>query len=190
MDVWSQGPMVFQKSSNRGSNFKELFEYLQSSSNQISMEVFCVIARGIWLRRNKLVFDDLFSHPTSVANQAIKALEDFNSVQIIARTNGPRHQMDSHVWSHPPEGCIKINWDAALSSTNGRIGIGLVARDHEGFIIASKQQSTSGFMDPLLAEAQGGYQAARWARELGINSVILEGDSQQIVNGLNQQSKR
>ncbi|XP_041016138.1 uncharacterized protein LOC121258658 [Juglans microcarpa x Juglans regia] len=176
MDVWSQGPIVFQKRTNRAASFKELVEKLHSLSDHNVMEIFSVIARGIWLRRNKLIFEDSFTHPTKV--------------QCTSRKGVQVHQADLPDWNPPPIGFININWDATLNIAKDRIGIGLVAQDCEGSIVASKKLAQSGFMDPLLAEAQGAFQATRWARGMRFSPVILEGHAQQIVKGLNQQLDR
>jgi hypothetical protein len=36
-----------------------------------------VTCRHIWLRRNKLVFYQIFTHPTAVLEEAVRSLEDF-----------------------------------------------------------------------------------------------------------------
>lgn len=94
------------------------------------------------------------------------------------------------MWDPPPAGIIKINWGAALNETKDSVGIRLVARDHEGSILATKKLFKTGFMDPFLAEAIRGFQAAVLANELGLNSAILEGDALQIVIGINHQLER
>jgi hypothetical protein len=39
-------------------------------------------------------------------------------------------------WPTPPEGWIKANWDASLVLNEGRMGVGIVLRDHRGFSIS------------------------------------------------------
>jgi hypothetical protein len=35
-------------------------------------------------------------------------------------------------WSLPPQGFVKLNWDASVDKHMNRMGIGVLARDHEG----------------------------------------------------------
>lgn len=99
----------------------------------------------------------------------------------------PNHAV---TWTPPPVGVIKINWDAMLCEVQDRLGISLVARDHEGGILATKKVSKAGCVVPLLAEVVRVFQAAIFASELHLASVILEGDSLQIVQGLNLHQER
>ncbi|XP_042980109.1 uncharacterized protein LOC122310294 [Carya illinoinensis] len=117
-----------------------------------------IVARSIWLRRNKLLFEGSFLHPNQVLKQASQSLEDFK--------------------------------DAVVDMPQNRIGIGLVARDHEGTVLVTKKLSISTITEPILVEALGAFHAATLAKELGLNSIILEGDALQIVNGINLQAKR
>jgi hypothetical protein len=41
------------------------------------MELMTVICRRIWLRRNKTVFDQIFTPPIVVYEEAVRSLEDF-----------------------------------------------------------------------------------------------------------------
>ncbi|XP_042964686.1 uncharacterized protein LOC122298909 [Carya illinoinensis] len=100
------------------------------------------------------------------------------------------HTSHASSWIPPPEGVVKINWDAALSEARDRVGFGLVARDHEGGVVAVKKVSKGGCVASLLAEAVGGLQAAIFAFELKLSSVILEGDSLQVVQGLSLHKER
>ncbi|XP_042969143.1 uncharacterized protein LOC122301839 [Carya illinoinensis] len=189
MDVWSQGHIVFQKSSLRKTNFKELFESLYSQCDQSLMEQFSVLARSIWSRRNKMIFEGSFVHPSLLVNQASQSLTDYRTAQENWKTKAQIHSQAS-VWSPPPSGVTKINWDAAVDSPNNRIGIGLVARDQVGNVMISKKLSISCLPEPLLAEAIGAFHAVSLAKEMGLTSVICEGDSLQVVNGLNLLSDR
>ena len=59
----------------------------------------------------------------------------------------------THVrWMKPPVGVTKINWDAALEVRTGTVGLGAIARDHEGRVLAM-QCSTERHIDtPTKAE--------------------------------------
>ncbi|KAF5447221.1 hypothetical protein F2P56_032789 [Juglans regia] len=160
IDVWSHGPKVLQKCSNSVGCFKDLVEQFFSSIDQTLMELFSMTARGIWLRRNNMVFENSFMQPMQVARQAAIHLTDFKAVQFGSKREIEQSQDHLSVWVPPPVNFNKINWDATLSVTHNKIRIGLVARDHEGSIVATKKLSKPGVLDPLLPKALGGLYAA------------------------------
>ncbi|KAG6678721.1 hypothetical protein I3842_14G094800 [Carya illinoinensis] len=172
MDVWSYGPNRIQKSSVRAESFFKIIEELSD------------LSRDIWQRRNKLVFEGPFLHPRTLAQRAAHQLKEFKLAQVVSKSNSRVHNNQASIWSPPPEGTVKVNWDAAVSEAYDRVGIGLVARDHGGNVIAIKRVAREGYVAPLMAEALGGLHAAMFAAELNLSSVVLEGDSLQVVQGL------
>lgn len=66
------------------------------------------------------------------------------------------------------------------------MGIGIVVRDHSGFVIAAQGKRTTGL--PVHAEAMGALVAAELSRDLGLPDVIMEGDSLQVVQSLRNMS--
>ena len=56
-------------------------------------------------------------------------------------------------WLPPPPGVVKINTDAALNSLQGRTGLGMVARDCDGKVVASSCRRMSANFHPQVAEA-------------------------------------
>ncbi|XP_042969031.1 uncharacterized protein LOC122301707 [Carya illinoinensis] len=190
MDVWCQGPISFQKSSLKEVNFKDLYEHISEQCDQKLIEMFSVIARSIWLRRNKLLFEGSFLHPNLVLKQASQSLQEFKTVQIGKVHATQVASIHPSVWIPPPTNCVKINWDAAVSVPQDRVGIGLVARDHEGSILVTKKLLLSSLTEPALAEALGAFHAANLAKDMEFRLVILEGDALQIVNGINHHAER
>ncbi|XP_042980255.1 uncharacterized protein LOC122310447 [Carya illinoinensis] len=81
MDVWSQGPKVFQKSSNSANCFKDLVEQFNATSSQNLLALISMITKGIWQRRNNSLFKNSFIHPTQVGRQAVASLENYKATQ-------------------------------------------------------------------------------------------------------------
>ncbi len=71
----------------------------------------------------------------------------------------------------------KISWNVAIDSKNRRIGIGIIARDCEGQVIAANCHSVCVRQEPVIAKAQAALRAMEFNYELGLQSIILEGDS-------------
>ncbi|XP_035546964.1 uncharacterized protein LOC118348750 [Juglans regia] len=114
----------------------------------------------------------------------------FQDVQLGSKATSSVSTSHNMSWAPPPFGQVKINWDAALSESKGRAGYGIVARDHEGRVLATKKFSRPSLFDHLLAESQEAFFATSLALEMGLRLVILEGDSRQVVLGLQQQKDR
>ncbi|XP_035539355.1 uncharacterized protein LOC118343962 [Juglans regia] len=186
MDVWSQGPAVLQKTSIRPGNFGDLVKALISTCDRNTIELFAFAARNIWHRRNLFIFENSFIHPCEVMQTAKKSQYEFKAAQPKLLTPSQGMIAEDWHWKPPPPGVTKINWDAGLNEGQGRAGFGLVARDSQGNVIASKKFSRPSLFDPLLAEAQGALYAVDLAIDLGCSSIILEGDSLSIVKCLEQ----
>jgi hypothetical protein len=54
-DVWGCGPVRIQKSSCKGGNFLHLLEEVRARCERRDVELFAIMARRIWLRRNDVV---------------------------------------------------------------------------------------------------------------------------------------
>jgi hypothetical protein len=61
--VWGGGPIVFQKCKNEGGSFNLLMDECLNRPSKEDMELMAVICKRIWLRRNKMVFDQIFTPP-------------------------------------------------------------------------------------------------------------------------------
>ncbi|XP_042942826.1 uncharacterized protein LOC122277009 [Carya illinoinensis] len=157
MDVWSYGPKRIQKSSVRAESFFKIIEELRDLCDIQTLGAFAMTARDIWQRRNKLVFEGSFLHPRLLAQRAAHQLEDFKLAQVVPMPDSRLHTNQASIWSPPPEGTVKVNWDVAVSEARDRVGIGLIARDHRGNVIAVKRVAREGCVAPLLAEAMGGF---------------------------------
>jgi ribonuclease HI len=84
-------------------------------------------------------------------------------------------------WRPPQEDFYKVNWDAALNSANRRMGVGIIVRDHLGMVIAARSQTLEFLPEPVVAEAIAALHAAEFSRDLGLPTIVLEGDSLQVV---------
>ncbi|XP_059431532.1 uncharacterized protein LOC132165040 [Corylus avellana] len=64
------------------------------------------------------------------------------------------------------------------------MGFGVVVRDHEGLVCAALSKTMDGCPDPTTAEAMGALCAMEFCRDLGLQDLILEGDSKVVVMAL------
>ena len=129
-DFWGGSLRKFQKASGKESDFHQIFEGLHNRCDHQEMDMFTVIAKKIWLRRNNVVHDKPFTDPNRLVHEATGELEEFWKANNKEEdTAGQREATIRQPWHPHPENEIKINWDAAVSKQTERTGLGLIARD-------------------------------------------------------------
>jgi ribonuclease HI len=89
-------------------------------------------------------------------------------------------------WETPSHGWFKANWDATLGRNTGRLGVGIVIRDHHRELCAAKSWTRPGFLDPTAMEAMAAYMAIKMCTALGLQQIQLEGDAQKVVDAVNR----
>lgn len=85
----------------------------------------------------------------------------------VKEQHPPYNDEGTHRWTIPALGHVKLNWDTAICSQRGLIGLGVVVRDHEGAVLAVRSRVQDGFFEPLVAEAWAAGQAVQFGKEMG-----------------------
>jgi hypothetical protein len=87
-DVWLECTKKLQKSTSDEDAFINIFERLLECLNDVEIELIACVARQLWLRRNKLIFEESFSQPKVLIQQAKDQLEaSVSAKQVLqART--------------------------------------------------------------------------------------------------------
>ncbi|KAK3229054.1 hypothetical protein Dsin_000935 [Dipteronia sinensis] len=78
-----------------------------------------------------------------------------------------------------------MNIDAALDAESGRVGVGIIIRNHLGEVMASSAQSVDAGYSPQVAEALAIFRGLIFARDSGLLPCSVESDAQVIVNLIN-----
>jgi hypothetical protein len=165
-------------------NFFGIFCNLCDRLDSEEMELAVIIAHKIWLRRNLMVFGGPIPSPSVLVKGAKDLLGDFrkSSEDASNRENGSHRAISR--WSKPVAVSIKLNWDAALDVRQNRMGVGIIARDEMGEVKAALCTTLPYIQNPSVAEAYGARRAVEFAREMGFSSIIIEGDSREVVLAL------
>lgn len=79
-------------------------------------------------------------------------------------------------WTKPPEGHVKINYDAS-GVVNGSVGVGCVVRDSQGSFVGARCCRIEGEKQPREAGALSLKEALSWVKSLGYKQCIFETDS-------------
>jgi ribonuclease HI len=89
-------------------------------------------------------------------------------------------------WLAPLESRAKINCDVALDPKNSRMGFDLLIRDWKGKVIAAAIHVVDFIADPVVGESMAALKAIEFCKFRGLNRIIVEGDSLQVVNSINK----
>lgn len=109
----------------------------------------------IWMRRNEVLHQNKFSHPSSIV---LKAREEMMHLfrlaqplnkQVTARSFCERGK----VCQRPRTGTYKINWDAACCKGKTKIGVGVIARNWLGQVMETLRAFKQISVEPFEAEA-------------------------------------
>ncbi|GLT34103.1 hypothetical protein SLA2020_086440 [Shorea laevis] len=92
------------------------------------------------------------------------------------------------MWTKPPFGTYKVNTNASFSPSLGTATLAMVARDSNGYICFGKTWSYT-VLSALMAEAAALLKAVRFVKELGLQEVISESDSQIVISSIQQPTK-
>jgi hypothetical protein len=179
--VWGccEGPI--QKSSVEAEEFFDIFAILCDRLEDTELERFASVAHKIWSRRNRLVFGGTILPPTVLIKEAIELVEDFRKAQLGSADLGQGGQTSHGRWHRPAPNSIKINWDATLDGRKKLKGMGIIARDCQGEVKAAMCDVIPYIRDPIIAEAITARCAVHFGRNLGFESVELEGDAREII---------
>ncbi|GKV27974.1 hypothetical protein SLEP1_g37084 [Rubroshorea leprosula] len=90
-------------------------------------------------------------------------------------------------WRPPEAGFIKINVDGAISMQNGAYGMGAVARNHQGEVLAAMACKGQGVVAAEIAEACSLRMALQWAHDLTFRKIFLETDCVSLVTAINNE---
>ncbi|KAG2667500.1 hypothetical protein I3760_15G118100 [Carya illinoinensis] len=136
-DVWAENASPLRKWSCSDESLSEVWERIIQKLPKLEVEMVAVSMRKIWLRRNKLIFEEQFTGPKCLISQAIEDMEEYREAQRVGEVNrqsviaGGREVK----WKRPGENIVKINWDVAYDQKSLKMGAGVVIRDEEGEVL-------------------------------------------------------
>ena len=84
-------------------------------------------------------------------------------------------------WQPPNENKFKVNFDAAIFKSCNQAGLGVIIRDWRGKAIEALSTSVPAAQTVVELEALACRPAVLFAVELGLQDVVFEGDSLQVI---------
>jgi ribonuclease HI len=90
-------------------------------------------------------------------------------------------------WSPPPPGWYKLNFDGASRGNPGLSGIGCIINNEDGQWLLKRAKLINPTSNNL-AELEAVLEGIKLCLKLGLTKVIIEGDSQIVINALRKKS--
>ncbi|XP_042974832.1 uncharacterized protein LOC122306468 [Carya illinoinensis] len=189
-DVWCQASKPIQKLSLEVGSFKEVWQQITDKLPAARIEEVGSIMRLIWTRRNEVVHGKAFRHPNSIL---VKAQDDLYCYKLAIQGRVSCRAAETskcpQKWITPPVGEYKLNWDAAINQPLNQVGIGAIIRDCNGQVLGTMRARRELNLSPFTAEAYALMMAVIFCKEAGFRSIIFEGDSLKVVEGMQKKAK-
>jgi hypothetical protein len=126
----------------------------------------------IWGSRNSYNHGEVKYQPLKsmgLVDELIKALE------IPKPDDNPENAVVLK-WLKPEMGWMKINSDGALDLAGGRVGVGVIVRDHMGEFVVAECRKYEHITDPGTTELLACRDALMLAKARGWTHVVVETD--------------
>ena len=140
----------------------------------------------LWNRRNALRLNLTVQPINHISSLAGSYLQEFLDTldQNPAVTDHPSPQQ----WQPPDESSFKANFDAAVFKNSNHAGIGVIIRDWRGEAVGALSMSVPATQSVVELEALACRRAVQFAVELGLQDVVFEGDSLQVIQAISQET--
>ena len=142
------------------------------------------IAWALWCNRNEVRNGRKRKNEKEIIGWAATYLAEYTaateSTSVVPR---PSLELRS-LWTPPPAPLFKVNVDSAVFSLQGVVGIGVLIRDEEGQVEAALSKKIMAPLGAVEAEAKAFEAGILFAKDIGIQEFILEGDSTIIYKAL------
>jgi len=163
---------------------------------------------NIWKERNRRIFKNQNSTTEAIWNRIKSNLRETMLLQHWAKEDYPsadneknildnwelqihedsattqkinRNIKDNGKWTPPPNNSYKLNFDGASKGNPGQAGFGGIIRDSKGNL-KQLYYGSLGWDTNNSAELEGLWQGLSIAKELNLKPLLIEGDSQIIIN--------
>uniref|UniRef100_A0A803QPV3 Reverse transcriptase n=1 Tax=Cannabis sativa TaxID=3483 RepID=A0A803QPV3_CANSA len=121
-----------------------------------------------------------------VVAYAFRYLDQWKAAQISSDSSWPILMAAdvSEQWTPPNGISVKINVDAAMFNDGRSFGLGMVARNSDGLLIAGRMKYTAVQVEVAVAEAIGIREVLSWLKENRWPQVYIETDSLCVVQAI------
>ena len=161
-EIWEATPGYEDRRQYVISNTKDLNKVVHKKGK--NLELMAMVMWTIWHPCNQLRVSLNAFPKAQVLQQATQSLATFQQSQqsLIQPTAVSRPQPRAQ-WSLPLSYCLKLNFDGAVFSELGKVGLGMVVHDCQGNAIASLLEQALLPFSPDIVEAMAIARAMSFA---------------------------
>ncbi|GLT94950.1 hypothetical protein SLE2022_126590 [Rubroshorea leprosula] len=183
--VWHGSPLSLRVSEFPSSSFADFFDAMCTELGKEQLELLCILSWRIWSSRNEAHWNGRRAHRQQIIEGGVNYLMNHQRAQqSMGRGSGVVQMHSETKWKPPDEQTIKINVDGAVAEQRRVFGIGAVARDHCGEVLATMACQGRDVAAAEIVEACSIRRAMQWAQELNLGRIIIETDCASIVTAL------
>ncbi|GKV42573.1 hypothetical protein SLEP1_g49956 [Rubroshorea leprosula] len=136
--VWRGSPLSLRVSELPSSSFADFFDAMCTELGKAQLELLCTLSWRIWGSRNDAHWNGRRAHPQQIIEGGMNYLMDYQRAQKSMERGSRAVQMHSETkWKPPDERTVKINVDGAIAEQHRVFGVGAMARDHCGEVLAT-----------------------------------------------------
>nr|XP_027118296.1 uncharacterized protein LOC113735493 [Coffea arabica] len=153
------------------------------------MELVGVILWNLWNNRNGAIFDGPYRDPLSLVSLSIAFSNQFHEANSKDKCNMPtslQSRLSIGHWIQPNAGFFKANFDGAVFMDDKSSGVGVIIRDDKGSFFTGLSKKIPGILEPEVVESFVAKHAIQLLQFLGLNKIVLEGDSQKVIKMLDR----
>ncbi|XVF02873.1 hypothetical protein REPUB_Repub04eG0212300 [Reevesia pubescens] len=130
------------------------------------LDLFLNLLWLVWTNRNSCLHDSFLKNPKTLGLSAqTTVVELFSRQNAVTALREPNAEVMR--WEHPYQGWTKISVDAAYADKDFLVGLGIVARDHDGIICFSANAQIDNVHSPLHAEMKAIVLRLELAKDFG-----------------------
>ena len=111
VDVWGACRGKIQKCSFRGNGFLDIFELFLNRCSHAEVNLFAILAKKLWARRNTVLHGGEFIHPNILVQQGEALLLQFTDATGKGGVDLVETSVNVEKWSPLVVGNFKVNWD-------------------------------------------------------------------------------
>ena len=154
---------------------------MEGKYDESKVALVATIARAIWGNRNEVCNGGKRKSGCELVQWTSRYLKEY-----YAAIDRPTKVPDVQVvrWTPPLSDKYKINVDGAVFKDQKAARVGVFIWDCNGQVIATLSKKINAPLGPLDAKAKAVEAGVQFAKDIGIQDVILEGDSLTVLNAL------
>ncbi|XP_012837869.1 PREDICTED: uncharacterized protein LOC105958402 [Erythranthe guttata] len=160
-------------------------QWIEQIRKKLSKDLFCLAMIHCWKSwdsRNREAHGEVGLRCWELCSWSENYLSVFRAACHVPPT--PKDPVPRRNWSPPPDGFIKVNFDAALPPSQSFYRVSMVARNSEKVVVWWCVKKFTKTVHAVEGEAHAALKAIQMAKAKCWNSIILEGDCQQLITAL------